>query len=112
MRIDYMAPGASVRESVSASRPGMAVDGSDISLLHMSAGMLIERYLEERDPCVAVWLSRQFRLIAECPAMPDGELKMLYRTLAARWHQMAAQSLLESRPGNYWLDEFPEEPSA
>jgi hypothetical protein len=109
MRVDYLAPGPGVRESASASKPYYAVDGANISLLHVSAGLLIERYLTERDPCVAVWLSRQFRLISDNPAMPDAELKVLYRTLAARWHQIATQSLLETHPGNPWLDEFPEE---
>jgi hypothetical protein len=35
-----------------------------VSLLHVSACLLMECYLLERDPCVAVWLSRQFRLIS------------------------------------------------
>ena len=84
-------------------------EGTDIGLLHVNAGLLVERYLKDRDPCVAIWVSRQFRLISDNPAMPDAELKVLYRTLAARWHQIATQSLLETHPGNPWLDEFPEE---
>ena len=77
-----------------------------IGLLHVNAGLLVERYFQDGDPCVAIWVSRQFRLISESAAMPDGELKVLYRTLAARWHQMAISRLTESRPGHPWLDEF------
>ena len=62
--------------------------GGNLAQLHVNAGLLIERYLQDSDPCVAVWLSRQFRLISENPAMPDADLRVLYRTLAARWHQM------------------------
>ncbi|GAB6048313.1 hypothetical protein JCM19379_21420 [Methyloparacoccus murrellii] len=79
---------------------------ADLGQLHVNAGLLVERYLEHSDPCIAVWLSRQFRLIAESPAMPDAELKVLYRTLAARWHQMATQALIETLPRKPWLDEF------
>lgn len=34
------------------------------------------------------------------------ELKVLYRTLAARWHQMVLTMLTDSRPVHHWLDEF------
>ena len=38
--------------------------------------------------------------------MTDAELRALYRTLAARWHQMAVQMLCDTRPKGLWLDEF------
>lgn len=82
------------------------VRASPLGVLHMSAAMLVDRYLLDPDPCVAVCLSRQFRLISEDTSVPDAELKVLYRTLAARWHQMAVQSPLASRPRGPWLDEF------
>ena len=85
---------------------------ANLAQLHVNAGLLIERYLVDSDPCVAVWLSRQFRLISENPAMPDADLRVLYRTLAARWHQMATQMLCDTRPKSPWLDEFPEESAA
>jgi hypothetical protein len=101
-------------EEIPAAVIGQAADGrpagcAAISLLHVSAGLLMERYLLERDPCVAVWLSRQFRLISENPAMPDAELRVLYRTLAARWHLLATQVLSETQPSTAWLDEFAQE---
>lgn len=82
------------------------VGASPLGVLHMSAAMLVDRYLVEPDPCVAVCLSRQFRLISEDASVPDAELKVLYRTLAARWHQMAVQSPFTTRPRGPWLDEF------
>ena len=101
-------PPSSVRISSASGQPMAA----DLAQLHFNAGLLIERYLTDSDPCVAVWLSRQFRLISENPAMPDPDLRVLYRTLAARWHQMAAQMLCDTRPKSPWLDEFPEESAA
>jgi hypothetical protein len=83
---------------------------ANLAQLHVNAGLLIERYLQDSDPCIAVWLSRQFRLISENPAMSDTQLKVLYRTLAARWHQMATQILVNTLPTTPWLDEFPEGP--
>jgi hypothetical protein len=82
------------------------LSGSPLGVLHMSAALLVDRYLEEPDPCVAVCLSRQFRLISEDSSVPDAELRVLYRTLAARWHQMAIQSVFPLRPTGPWLDEF------
>jgi len=84
-------------------------DIAGLGQLHVNAGFLIDRYLSDGDPCSAVWLSRQFRLISESPAMTDAELRVLYRTLAARWHQMAVQMLCDTRPKSPWLDEFTEE---
>lgn len=88
------------------------VGASPLGVLHMSAAMLVDRYLLDPDPCVAVCLSRQFRLISEDASVPDAELKVLYRTLAARWHQMAVQSPLAIRPRGPWLDEFVPESGA
>lgn len=84
-------------------------NGSPLGVLHMSAALLVDRYLNEPDPCVAVCLSRQFRLISEDSSVPDAELRVLYRTLAARWHQMAIQSVFPLRPTGPWLDEFAQE---
>ncbi len=81
-------------------------EDTDIGLLHVNAGLLVERYVKDCDPCVAIWVSRQFRLIAENAALSDTELRVLYRSLAARWHQMAIVKLTEVRPGKPWLDEF------
>ena len=86
--------------------PAKSVGGSPLGVLHMSAALLVDRYLAEPDPCVAVCLSRQFRLISEDASVPDAELKVLYRTLAARWHQMAVQAVFAPRPRGPWLDEF------
>lgn len=81
-------------------------DGSNLGILHLGAALLVDRYLEEPDPCVAVCLSRQFRLISEDADVPDAQLRVLYRTLAARWHQMAIKSVFSVRPSAPWLDEF------
>lgn len=92
--------------SLAAAANPIRPHAADLGQLHVNAGLLIDRYLNEGDPCTAVWLSRQFRLISENPAMTDAELRALYRTLAARWHQMAVQMLCDTRPKGLWLDEF------
>lgn len=63
-----------------------------LPLLHVSAGLLLERFLNERDSCAALGLSQQFRQIAESPDLVDERLKVLYRTLAARWQQISGRS--------------------
>ena len=92
--------------SLAAAANPIRPHAADLGQLHVNAGLLIDRYLNEGDPCTAVWLSRQFRLISENPAMTDAELRVLYRTLAARWHQMAVQMLCDTRPKSPWLDEY------
>ena len=96
----------------SSGEKSISVGSSPLGVLHMSAAMLVDRYLLDPDPCVAVCLSRQYRLISEDASVPDAELKVLYRTLAARWHQMAIQSPAAGRPRGPWLDEFAPETNA
>lgn len=62
---------------------------ASLPLLHVSAGLLLEQFLLESDPCIALGLSRQFRQISECPELIDERLRVMYRSLAARWHQIA-----------------------
>jgi hypothetical protein len=64
-----------------------------LALLHVNAGFLLERFLADGDPCIAVGLSRQYRLMAESPQMLDDRLRVMYRTIAARWHQIGSQSV-------------------
>lgn len=79
--------------------------GRELGLLHLAAGMLVERFFVEYDPCAAVGLSRQFRQISEHPALADSELRLLYRTLAARWHVLAIRTLADTQPRGSLLDE-------
>lgn len=79
--------------------------GRELGLLHFAAGMLVERFFVEYDPCAAVGLSRQFRQISEHPALADSELRLLYRTLAARWHVLAIRTLANTQPRGSLLDE-------
>lgn len=64
-----------------------------LALLHVNAGLLIERFFSEGDPCIAVWLSRQFQLMSESPQMFDDRLRIMYQTIAVRWHQIGSHSL-------------------
>lgn len=64
-----------------------------LALLHVNAGMLIERYFAEGDPCIAVWLSRQFRLMSESPQMFDDRLRVMYQTIGIRWHEIGSHSM-------------------
>jgi hypothetical protein len=63
----------------SSRKPSVSV--TDLELLHEGLGALIAHYLisEERwvARCIALGVSRQLRLIAEHPALPDPALQAL-----------------------------------
>lgn len=70
---------------------------NDLELLHTGLGILLARYPEsERPSCIELWISRQLRLIANHPSLPDPGLRPLYRTMAARWHAKAWQGNVNS----------------
>lgn len=75
----------------STRKPPVSI--TDLELLHAGLGALIAHYSisEERcvSRCIALGVSRQLRLIAEHPALPDPALRPLYLTMAARWHLRA-----------------------
>jgi hypothetical protein len=70
-----------------------SVSVTDLELLHAGLGALIAHYsISDKHcmaRCIALGLSRQLRLIAEHPALPDPGLRPLYLTMAARWHVYA-----------------------
>src|SRR5919106_6232697 len=70
-----------------------SVSTTDLELLHAGLGALMARYSISDEHCVArciaLGISRQLRLIAEHPALPDPALRPLYLTMAARWHLYA-----------------------
>lgn len=70
----------------------LTISPEPLALLHVTAGFLFEKFLSDGDPCIAVGLSRQYRLIAESPQMFDDRLRVMYRTIAARWHQIGSRS--------------------
>ena len=69
---------------------------ADLELLHAGLGALIAHYSISGERCVAhciaLGISRQLRLIAEHPALPDPALRPLYLTMAARWHVRAKEN--------------------
>lgn len=68
---------------------------NELEVLHTGLGILLARYPEsERPSCIELWISRQLRLIANHPSLPDPGLRPLYRTMAARWHAKACRSLV------------------
>jgi hypothetical protein len=74
------------QETEAAKRPV-----SDLELLHSGLGVLMAGYLSTMEPCLALLVSRQLRLISEQPDLPDPALRPLYLTMAARWHRRAAE---------------------
>lgn len=72
-------------------RPDRVAGTDSLPLLHVSAGLLLEHFLIARDPCTALGLSRQFRQISESPDLFDERLRVMYRSMAARWHQIAGR---------------------
>ncbi len=67
----------------------------ELEVLHTGLGILLARYPEsERPSCIELWISRQLRLIANHPSLPDPGLRPLYRTMAARWHAKAWRGLV------------------
>jgi hypothetical protein len=77
----------------SGSEPGPAVAINELEFLHAGLGMLMTRYLMAAEPCLALWVSRQLRLIANHPELPDPGSRPLYMTMAARWHVRASMEL-------------------
>jgi hypothetical protein len=77
---------------------------TDLELLHVGLGALIAHYSisDERcvARCIALGISRQLRLIAEHPALPDPALRPLYLTMAARWQLRAADEAFTRRKSN------------
>ncbi|MDQ3564135.1 MAG: hypothetical protein M3436_08350 [Pseudomonadota bacterium] len=83
---------------------------NDMELLHAGLGVLMAHYLACHDDavrhCLALRISRQLRIIAEHRDVPDGGLRSLYRTMAARWHVRAIHGLpCQSRAPHQTLEE-------
>jgi hypothetical protein len=76
-----------------AGDPAGNVFINELELLHAGLGMLMARYLVAAEPCLALWVSRQLRLIANHPELPDKLLRPLYLTMAARWQVRASLGL-------------------
>lgn len=77
--------------SIKSTKPDTVWPHDELEVLHAGLGALISRFKEaEQTACAALWISRQLRLIAEHPSLPDPGLRPLYRTMAARWHVRAA----------------------
>lgn len=83
--------------SVCAASADRTTHCNALPQLHVNAGLLLERFFQEGDPCIAVWLSRQFRLMSESPDMFDDGLRVMYRSIAARWHQIGSRASSELR---------------
>ena len=66
---------------------------SDMEILHAGLGVLMAN-TPESDPQNnrALQISRQFRMIADHPELPNDDLRPLYRTLAAYWHFRSFQT--------------------
>jgi hypothetical protein len=75
----------------STPAPHLAIN--ELEFLHAGLGVLMARYLMAAEPCLALWVSRQLRLIANHPELPDPGSRPLYMTMAARWHVRATLSL-------------------
>ena len=75
------------------SAPVHGVAINELELLHAGLGMLMARYLVATEPCLALWVSRQLRLIANHPELPDPGSRPLYLIMAARWHIRATLGL-------------------
>lgn len=83
-----------VDDAGSEPAPSFAMlNDQELALLHESLFVLASRFFRDRDPCAALWISRQMRLIADHGALPDRALRPFYLTLAARWHTLARNLL-------------------
>lgn len=80
-------------DSVSGRSGGTPLATNELEILHAGLGMLMARYLIATEPCLALWVSRQLRLIADHPELPDPGSRPLYLTMAARWHIRATLDL-------------------
>lgn len=86
-----------------STRPSVLIH--DLELLHAGLGVLMAHYRACIDDgvrlCLALRISRQLRLIAEHPEVPDWGLRTLYRTMAARWQVRAVEARpIPKRPTN------------
>ncbi len=66
---------------------------SDMEILHAGLGVLMANMPKPGNrKNRALQISRQFRMIADHPELPDTDLRLLYRTLAAYWHFQSIES--------------------
>lgn len=73
--------------------PPTPVYVSDMEILHAGLGVLMANMSEpDHRKSRALQISRQFRMIADHPELPDTDLRPLYRTLAAYWHFQSVEA--------------------